>query len=127
MLGTREPEIYGTKTFDAFLTELKGRFPEVKFDYYQSNVEGELINQLQKWDKTQDAVVINLAGYSHTSVALADSVKGLSIPAVEVHISNVYAREEFRHRSLSAAYCKGCIMGLGLEGYALAIQYLIVS
>lgn len=125
LLGTREPEIYGTQTFEDFLKTLIGRFDNVEFTYAQSNVEGELINQLQSWDTSQDAIIINLAGYSHTSVALADTVKGIETPVIEVHISNVYAREEFRHRSLTAAYCKGCIMGLGLEGYALATQYII--
>ncbi len=123
LLGTREPEIYGTKTFDVFLEELKQTFPDVTFTYTQSNIEGGLIDQLQSWNDSQEALIINLGGYSHTSVALADAVKGLTIPVIEVHISNIYAREEFRHRSLSAAYCKGCIMGLGLDGYALAVQY----
>ncbi len=123
-LGKREPEIYGAISFDDFLIELRERFSNISFDYFQSNVEGELINQLQVWNEQQDALVINLAGYSHTSVALADAIKGLGIPVIEVHISNIYAREEFRHKSLSAAYCKGCIMGLGLEGYALAVGYL---
>ncbi len=125
LLGTREPEIYGSKTFDVFLAELKNRFANVEFAYRQSNVEGELINQLQTWEKTLDGIIINLAGYSHTSVSLADTLKAMSLPVVEVHISNVYAREEFRHRSLSAAHCQGCIMGLGLEGYALAAQFLL--
>lgn len=124
-LGTREPEIYGTQTFEDFLEQLKDRFSQVDFTYAQSNVEGELINQLQLWNKDLDALIINLAGYSHTSVALADTVKNISIPVIEVHISNVYAREEFRHSSLTAANCKGCIMGLGLEGYALATQFLL--
>lgn len=125
LLGTREPEIYGTQSFEDFLEQLKSRFPEIEIAYYQSNVEGELINQLQTWDKTQDAVVLNLAGFSHTSVSLADSLAAFSKPAIEVHISNVFAREAFRHKLLTAAKCKGCISGLGLEGYALAISYLL--
>ena len=125
LLGKREPEIYGNKSFEDFLVELKARFENVQFEYNQSNVEGELINQLQAWNETQDALIINLGGYSHTSVALADAIKGLSIPVIEVHISNIYAREEFRHRSLSAAHCQGCIMGLGLNGYTLAVDHLI--
>ncbi len=125
LLGKREPEIYGSKSFEDFLKELEERFTGPTFSYFQSNVEGELINQLQGWSDTQDALIINLGGYSHTSVALADAVKGLVPPVIEVHISNIYAREEYRHRSLSAAYCKGCIMGLGLEGYALATQFLL--
>ncbi len=125
LLGTREPEIYGSKTFEDFLAELKERFTQTDFLYYQSNVEGELINQLQEWATTQDAIVLNLGAYSHTSVALADAIKSLPVPVIEVHISNVYAREEYRHTSLSAAHCQGCIMGLGLEGYALAIQHLL--
>jgi len=124
-LGSREPEIYGTISFEDFLSNLQERFEAVSFQYAQSNLEGELINSLQEWGATQDGIIINLAGYSHTSVALADALKSLSLPIIEVHISNVYAREEFRHRSLSAAHCQGCIMGLGLEGYALAVQYLL--
>lgn len=125
LLGTREPEIYGSQTFEDFLEELKERFSTVEIAYYQSNVEGELINQLQSWDKTQDAVVLNLAGFSHTSVSLADSLAAFTKPAIEVHISNVFAREPFRHKLLTAANCKGCISGLGLEGYALAMSYLL--
>ena len=125
LLGKREPEIYGSVSFEDFLPELQERFAQTSFTYYQSNVEGELINTLQEWASQQDAIVINLAGYSHTSVALADTLKNINLPIIEVHISNIYAREEFRHTSLSAAYCKGCIMGLGLEGYAVAIQYLL--
>jgi len=124
-LGTREPEIYGSKTFEDFLGELNNRFENSEFSYKQSNIEGELINQLQDWEKTQDAIIINLAGYSHTSVSLADTLNAISLPVIEVHISNIYAREEFRHRSLTASYCQGCIMGLGLEGYALATQFLL--
>lgn len=125
MLGTREPEIYGSQTFEDFLAELKKEFQSIDFSYAQSNVEGELINQLQAWDEQQDAIIINLGGYSHTSVALADAIKGLSTKVIEVHISNVYAREEFRHRSLTAAHCQGCIMGLGLAGYSLAVRHFI--
>ena len=124
-LGKREPEIYGSLSFEDFLSKLKKQFPDVSFDYKQSNVEGELINILQDWDTHQDAVIINLGGYSHTSVALADALKGMSLPLIEVHISNIYARESYRHQSLTAAHCKGCIMGLGLNGYALACTYLL--
>lgn len=125
LLGKREPEIYGSKSFEDYLGELKEKFPEIEFQYAQSNVEGELINLLQEWNEIQDGIIINLGGYSHTSVALADAVKGLTKPIIEVHISNIYAREEFRHQSLTAAHCKGCIMGLGLGGYALACLDLL--
>lgn len=125
LLGTREPELYGSITFEDYLKKLRSQFEEMIFEYEQSNVEGELINQLQTWNNTQDAVIINLGGYSHTSVSLADAVKALDIPVIEVHISNIYARESFRHQSLSGAQAQGCIMGLGLAGYTLAVQYLL--
>ncbi len=125
LLGQREVDIYGSKSFEDFLKELQERFADIDIEYFQSNVEGDLINQLQTWNKTIDGAVINLAGYSHTSVALADTLTVFTKPVIEVHISNVFAREEFRHKLLTAANCKGCISGLGLEGYALAVQYLL--
>jgi len=125
MLGTRETDIYGNESFETFLPKLKSRFPNVTISYYQSNVEGELINQLQACNGKVDGIIFNGAGYTHTSVAIADAIAAINTPVVEVHISNIMAREEFRKISLTAAKCVGSISGLGLDGYALAIQYFI--
>ena len=120
MLGKREPDVYGSKTFEQYLDELKAGFPAVEFSYYQSNVEGELINELQQTQA--DGIIMNAGGYTHTSVAIADAIAAISVPVIEVHISNVYAREEYRHESKMAKNCKGVIAGLGLEGYRLAVE-----
>ncbi len=125
LLGKREPEIYGAKGFDDYIIELKGIFPELELFYFQSNVEGEIINYLQFISNQVTGVVLNPAGYSHTSVAIRDTIAALSIPVVEVHISNIFAREEFRHHSMVSAKVQGVISGLGLKGYELAIQWLI--
>lgn len=125
LLGTRETDIYGAEPFDAFLETLKARFPEVGFSFYQSNIEGELINYLHDCRTSVQGVIINAAGYSHTSVSIGDAIAAIGLPVVEVHISNVLAREEYRKTSFIAAKCKGSISGLGLEGYALAVQYFI--
>jgi len=125
LLGTREPEIYGDKSFDFILASLKVLFPSLEIQYFQSNVEGELINRLQEVGFTSDGIVFNAGGYTHTSVAIADAVAAISSPVIELHISNVYAREEFRHKSLMAANCLGVICGLGMMGYELAISYFI--
>lgn len=125
MLGTREPAIYGDRKFADHLLELRSVFAEHSLSYFQSNVEGELINALRDADKEQDAVVLNGAGYTHTSVALRDTIAWLDIPVVEVHISNIHAREEFRERSLTAAKCAGVITGFGLDGYRMAIDHLL--
>ncbi|MBS4058134.1 MAG: type II 3-dehydroquinate dehydratase [Bacteroidales bacterium] len=122
MLGKREKVFYGEQSFDAFLPELKEQFPDIELTYKQSNVEGELINWLQRVDGNYDAVVINPGGYAHTSVALADALKIVVAPVIEVHISNIFAREPFRHGSLTGAQCQGCVTGFGLKGYALAIE-----
>ena len=127
LLGTREPHIYGSRSFADFLGELQGRFPDLTIAYRQSNAEGELVTWLREANGTQDAVVFNPAGYSHTSVALRDTITVLEIPVVEVHISNIHAREEFRNNTLTGAGCAGVITGFGLEGYALAIQHLLQS
>jgi len=124
LIGTREPAVYGTQSLDAFLEGLKGRFPEVSFTFFQSNVEGELINALHECRTSADGVILNAGAYTHTSIALADAVAAIGLPVVEVHISNVYAREDFRKHSFIAAKCVGSISGLGLEGYALAVRYL---
>ncbi len=123
LLGKREPEVYGSKTFDAFYDELKKRFPQVSFDYYQSNVEGELINKLQEIGFSSDAIILNAGAYTHTSIAIHDAIASIKTPVVEVHISNIYAREEFRHTSLITSKCAGLITGFGMEGYAMAVQW----
>jgi 3-dehydroquinate dehydratase II len=125
LLGKREPEIYGALNFDEFLPQLRNLFPETTIDYFQSNVEGELINKLHEVGFSADGIVFNAGGYTHTSVAIADAVAAISTPVIEVHISNVYAREEYRHVSLMAKNCKGVIAGLGLDGYKLAILSLL--
>jgi 3-dehydroquinate dehydratase-2 len=125
LLGTREPEIYGSRSFDDFLIELKERFTEIDFDYFQSNHEGQLIDKLQSSSSQTDGIIFNGAGYTHSSIALADTIAAISTPVVEVHISNIHAREEFRHKSYTASKAIGVITGMGLEGYALAIRYFL--
>lgn len=124
LLGKREPEVYGSKGFGEFFTELQKRFPTVELSYYQSNIEGELINKLHEVGFTFDAVILNAGAYTHTSIALHDAIGAIKTKVIEVHISNVYAREEFRHTSLITSKCVGLITGFGLEGYAMAIQYI---
>lgn len=123
LLGKREPEIYGGKTFESFLEDLKNHFPQLELSYFQSNHEGELIDYLQKIGYEADGIIINAAAYSHTSIAIADTLKAIPAATIEVHISNIFAREPFRHHSYLTANCVGTIVGLGLEGYALALQY----
>jgi 3-dehydroquinate dehydratase-2 len=125
LLGKREPGIYGSTSFEDFLVSLKGKYPYVDIHYYQSNVEGELINELQRVGFTYDGIIMNPGGYTHTSVAIGDCIASIKTPVVEVHISNVHAREEFRKISHVSAKSAGSIIGLGLKGYELALQYLI--
>lgn len=125
LLGTREPHIYGNTSFGDHLPQLQAAFPHASIALHQSNIEGELVETLQQAPGKYDAVVLNAAGYSHTSVALRDTIAILSIPLVEVHISNIHAREEFRHNSLTGSVSKGVISGLGLDGYRLAIDHLL--
>jgi len=125
LLGKREPEIYGNKSFEDWLIKLRSLFPKITFDYYQSNVEGELINKIHETGFSYDGIVLNPGGYTHTSVSLADAVASVKTPVIEVHISNISAREEFRQKSLVGRYCAGSIIGLGLDGYRLAIEALI--
>ncbi len=125
LLGKREPEVYGSKTFDAFYDELKKRFSQVSFNYYQSNVEGEIINKLQEVGFSSDAIILNAGAYTHTSIAIHDAIASIKTPVVEVHISNIYAREEFRHTSLITSKCAGLITGFGMEGYAMAVQWAL--
>ncbi len=125
LLGTREPHIYGNQSFEHYLAQLKDRFPLVQLHCYQSNVEGELINYLHGCMGTKHGIILNAGAYSHTSIALADAVSAIGIPVVEVHISNILAREDYRKTSFIASKCVGAISGLGMEGYALAIQYFV--
>jgi 3-dehydroquinate dehydratase-2 len=123
LLGTREPGIYGSQTFEQYFGELKKLFPQVEFHYFQSNVEGELINEVQRIGFSYDGIILNPGGYTHTSVALGDAIAAITTPVVEVHISNIFGREEFRKLSHISAKAKGVISGLGLKGYALAVGY----
>ena len=122
LLGVREPDVYGCTSFDDFLPRLRACFPDVQIDYFQSNIEGELINKLQAVGFQCDGIVLNAAAYTHTSIALADCIRAISAPVVEVHVSNVHQREAFRHQSMIAAACRGVICGFGLDSYRLAIE-----
>ena len=122
LLGKREPSVYGSRDFEGYLKELQGRFPQIELGYYQSNVEGEIINALQEADGRYGGVILNAGGYTHTSVAIADAVAAIGSPVVEVHISNIMAREDFRRVSLLAPVCKGSVSGFGLDSYRLAIE-----
>jgi 3-dehydroquinate dehydratase-2 len=123
LLGTREPDIYGQKTFEEQFAELQEEFPMLELDYFQSNVEGELINSLHEASREKDGVILNAGAYTHTSVALGDAIKAIDLPVVEVHISNIFSREDFRHVSYIAPYCKGSIIGFGMDSYRLALKY----
>lgn len=123
LLGVREPHIYGTETFEDYLAGLRSRFPYMDIDYYQSNIEGELINRLHGYMGNKDGIILNAGAYTHTSIALADAISSISIPVVEVHISNVLAREDYRKTSYISAKCVGSISGLGMKGYELALRY----
>lgn len=125
LLGKREPGIYGRETFEVYFEKLKSIFPNLTLHYYQSNIEGELINKIHDAQNFADGIVINPGGYSHTSVAIADAIAAINIPTVEVHISNVHAREAFRKQLITATKCKGVISGLGLDGYQFAIEFLL--
>ena len=124
LLGTREPGIYGSSSFDQYLPQLQARYPDIEIAYYQSNVEGELINKMQEVGFTFDGIVLNAGAYTHTSVALHDCIRSLKCPVIEVHISNVHQREEFRHHSFISAAGKGVICGFGLDSYRLAVEAL---
>ncbi len=125
LLGVREPEVYGSTSFEQFYATLQQRFPNVELSYFQSNHEGELIDKLHETGFSWSGIILNAGGFSHTSVALADAIGSISTPVVEVHISNTFARESFRHQDVIAGKCVGLIAGLGLEGYALAIKYIL--
>jgi len=125
LLGSRETEVYGKQTFPVYLKKLRSRYPEIQIEYFQSNIEGEIIDAIQKAGFVYDGIILNAGGYSHTSVAIADSVKAINTPVVEVHISNIFARESFRHTSLLAPAVKGSIIGFGMESYRLAVEALV--
>lgn len=130
LLGVRDTNIYGSETFENFLGELRKTYPQIQIDYYQSNVEGELINALHQAIDNHSGVILNAGGYTHTSVALADavgSIASLGVKTVEVHISNILAREEFRHVSMISSRCAGSIFGFGLKGYELALTYFLIN
>ena len=125
LIGTRETDVYGSETFEHYFQKLRKKYEHVDFDYFQSNIEGELINEIQRAGTKMDGIILNPGGYTHTSVAIGDAVVGIKVPVVEVHISNIDAREEFRKLSHVSAKCKGTISGLGLKGYALAVEYFL--
>jgi 3-dehydroquinate dehydratase-2 len=125
LLGKREPGVYGHESFEDFLVQLKKDFPQVNFTYFQSNVEGELVNAIQQYGFDQDGLIINPAAYTHTSVAIGDAIASISVPVIEVHISNVHAREDFRKISHVSAKAVGSIVGLGLKGYQLATEWFV--
>lgn len=125
LLGRRQPEIYGSESFEATLEALRSRYSEHTIDYYQSNIEGELVDAIQRSEGIYDGVVLNAGGYTHTSVVLRDAIAAVTTPVVEVHISSILAREEFRHQSMIAPVARGTIMGFGMESYRLAIEYFV--
>lgn len=125
LTGIREPEVYGTTTMEEYVESLRKQFPEVEISCYQSNVEGELIDRIQQVGFRYDGLIVNLGGYSHTSVALRDALLAVPAPKVEVHLSNIFAREEYRHHSFVTSACRGMVCGLGLQGYELALRALL--
>ena len=125
LIGTRETDIYGSESFEHYFDKLRRKYATIDFDYFQSNIEGELINEIQRAGAKMDGIILNAGGYTHTSVAIGDAVAAVKVPVVEVHISNLNAREEFRMINHISAKCKGTIAGLGLKSYALAVEYFI--
>ena len=125
LLGAREPSVYGDTTFGDYLNDLKANYPAMEIDYFQSNIEGEIINKIQEAGYGCDGIILNAGGYTHTSVAIRDAIKAVPAPVVEVHISNVHAREEFRHHSMLSAVCLGVIAGFGLDSYRLAVEAIL--
>jgi 3-dehydroquinate dehydratase-2 len=125
LLGKREPAIYGSQSFDDYLVELKQVYPQVEFEYFQSNIEGEMINKIHQIGFDYDGIILNAGAYTHTSIALQDAIRAVTSPVIEVHISNVHAREEFRHRSMISCACLGVIAGFGMDSYRLAVEALL--
>lgn len=122
LLGKREPSVYGNRNFESYLEELKSKYPQIILSYFQSNTEGELINKLHETGFDVDGIILNAGAYTHTSIAIADAIRSITSPVIEVHISNMYQREDFRHHSYLSGACKGCIVGFGLDSYRLAIE-----
>ena len=126
LLGTREPSVYGSQTFEDYFNTLEEKYPGIDFDYFQSNIEGELINKLHEVGFSSDAILLNAGGYTHTSVGIGDAIKGIDSPVIEIHISNTFAREDFRHTSYITPVAKGLIIGFGLDSYLLAIESVLI-
>lgn len=127
LLGKREPSIYGAVSFEDYLQQLKAKYPEIEIGYYQSNVEGEMINRLHEVGFSCDGIILNAGAYTHTSIALQDAIRAITAPVIEVHVSNVHAREEFRHKSMISCACKGVICGFGLDSYRLGVEALLTE
>lgn len=127
LLGKREPDVYGNMTFDSYLSFLRKKYPLITLEYFQSNIEGELINKIQETGFDFDLIILNAGAYTHTSIALHDAIKSITVPVIEVHISNVHSRETFRHKSMIAPACKGVIAGFGMDSYRLAVEVLVVD
>ncbi len=125
LLGKREPTVYGNQTFEDYFQELKLLFPETQLDYFQSNTEGAIIDKLHETGFTYDGIVLNAGAYTHTSIAIADAIRSITVPVIEVHISNVFKREDYRHHSFLSEACKGCIVGFGMDSYRLAIDSIL--
>ena len=125
LLGKREPTVYGNQSFEQYLEELKSQFADVQLDYFQSNTEGAIIDKIHEVGFSYDAIVLNGGAYTHTSIAIADAIRSISVPVIEVHISNVFKREEYRHHSFLSEACKGCIVGFGMDSYRLAIEAIL--
>lgn len=125
LLGKREPTIYGNQTFEAYFQDLKLLFPDIQLDYFQSNTEGAIIDKLHEIGFTYDGIVLNGGAYTHTSIAIADAIRSITVPVIEVHISNVFKREDYRHHSFLSEACKGCIVGFGMDSYRLAIDSIL--
>jgi len=125
LLGKREPTVYGNQTFEDYFQELKLLYPDAQLDYFQSNTEGALIDKLHETGFTYDGIVLNAGAYTHTSIAIADAIRSITVPVIEVHISNVFKREDFRHHSYLSEACKGCIVGFGMDSYRLAVDSIL--
>ena len=125
LLGKREPDVYGNTSFEFYLLSLKEKYPNITLEYFQSNVEGELVNKIHETGFSFDGIILNAGAYTHTSIALHDAIKAITTPVIEVHISNVYTRESFRHTSIISAACKGIISGFGMDSYRLAVEAII--
>ncbi|WP_298137185.1 type II 3-dehydroquinate dehydratase [Flavobacterium sp.] len=127
LLGKREPEVYGSETFEDYYIKLKSKYPSIQLDYFQSNIEGELISKIQEVGFSYDGIILNAAAYTHTSIGISDAIKAISTPTIEVHISNTFSREDFRHQSYISPCVKGIVIGFGLKSYELALQSFILD